>query len=343
MSQPTRPPRSRSRRVLAALLTIAATLAVGASPVAAAKRPTSTAPPPVADTAGPIVFSAYHGGVQQVFRMNPDGTGRTQITFNKTGDKKCDPMLSPSGAEVAYAANDGGIYVNTIATNAVKNIAPAPDPGLGRGAGRRPAWSPDGNTIVFSYSTNYNEGLTPESQWIFDLWMTSRDATGSWTPAVRITKVTADASAMQPRFRTGDERWISYTYRNGDTTVASDLYVAQLTPEALLRPKNENGTIGDVLIAGARAYLSTWNADGSKIGFVKSCTGGIHVVDVVRTATGWAAVGPATAVVDSGGCGLSFSRVDANRLVYQGGSNLYVVDLRTPTPVSIGIGSQPSW
>jgi hypothetical protein len=42
-------------------------------------------------------------GDHEIFRMNPDGTGVRQLTFNKVSDFA--PILSPDGTRVSYASH----------------------------------------------------------------------------------------------------------------------------------------------------------------------------------------------------------------------------------------------
>jgi TolB protein len=92
-----------------------------------------------------IVFDVDMGGSnREIFRINPDGTGRQQLTFNSAYDS--DATLSPDGQKVAFVSNRDGnsnIYVMNIdGSNATPlTTHPADD--------YSPSWSPLGDRIAY--------------------------------------------------------------------------------------------------------------------------------------------------------------------------------------------------
>jgi hypothetical protein len=75
---------------------------------------------------GQILFSSIQGGAQNIYRMNSDGTGVTQITAGGGAVQKVAPAVSPDGQRLAWAQQiaPGGqfeIYTSNIdGTNAVR-------------------------------------------------------------------------------------------------------------------------------------------------------------------------------------------------------------------------------
>lgn len=81
--------------------------------------------------ASPLSASPYG-----LFVVRPDGTGSRRIA-----EEVAEPVWSPDGASIAYAAADG-IYVVGIDGAAPRRVAAATNAGV-------PSWSPDGTRIAF--------------------------------------------------------------------------------------------------------------------------------------------------------------------------------------------------
>ncbi len=87
---------------------------------------------------------ANNANAQEIYVMNPDGTGAVQLTTNTKIDT--DPALSPNGTKVAFQSDRDGDYeiyvMNINGTGLVQLTA-------NTAADQSPAWSPDGNRIAF--------------------------------------------------------------------------------------------------------------------------------------------------------------------------------------------------
>ena len=96
---------------------------------------------------GRIVFQAFRGRFPQIFTIEPDGSGLTQITHVPARDPGAEsPTWSPDGATIAFDAA-AGRGVNIFTTS--PGNAPAPLP-LSVGAfNGDPAYSPNGKQISF--------------------------------------------------------------------------------------------------------------------------------------------------------------------------------------------------
>ena len=93
-------------------------------------------------------------GDTEIFKMNPDGTGVRQLTFNGVTDSR--PTLSPDGKNIAYESDgiqpsnpegDSEVYrVNALDGTGKVNLS-----NNGRGvADNSAALSPDGTTIAYT-------------------------------------------------------------------------------------------------------------------------------------------------------------------------------------------------
>ncbi len=124
---------SRRKGLLLAAATALAVGAVGSQPAGAAF--------PGAN--GKIAFT--RGSVPEIYVMNPDGTGQTQLTSNSVPDRG--PAWSADGTRIAFFRDVGDfnreIYVMNAdgsgETRLTANAARDEDP----------AWSPDGSKIAF--------------------------------------------------------------------------------------------------------------------------------------------------------------------------------------------------
>jgi dipeptidyl aminopeptidase/acylaminoacyl peptidase len=108
---------------------------------------------------GKIAYVSSAEGNLEIMTVNPDGSGRTNLTNNPASDHT--PRWSPDGTQIAFLSSRAGnldIYLmDADGTNQTSlTIDPAQD-GI-------PYWSPDGTKIAFSSTRNGNDGAL----WVMD-------------------------------------------------------------------------------------------------------------------------------------------------------------------------------
>jgi Tol biopolymer transport system component len=219
----------------------------------------------VVDIPGPIGGSRHTES--HVFTMNPDGTGRTQLT---DGYREEGPVWSPDGGRLAFISNprDGTSHVfvmNADGSGQTQLTSVGPN--------SQPAWSPDGTKIAYS-------GRFPLRQGLFVI---NADGGGE----TRLTDAIDAGAAWSPdgtkiafvRFvGTSDDVYVINADGSGLTRVTSDLgdsrHQLAWSPDGTriavevggkIYIVNGNGTGLTQLTFGPRADLPVWSSDGSKI------------------------------------------------------------------------------
>jgi Tol biopolymer transport system component len=99
-----------------------------------------------------------------IFVMKADGTGRTNLTNDLSGTRRCGrgycppdgPAWSPDGTKIAFRSNRTGVYdlyvMNADGSGVTVLTADSATEG-------RPAWSPDGTKIAFSSDRDGNNEI----------------------------------------------------------------------------------------------------------------------------------------------------------------------------------------
>lgn len=91
---------------------------------------------------GKIAFVSDRDGNEEIYVMNPDGSGQTRLTFDS--DEDTDPAWSPDGRRIAFTKRQQIFVMNADGSGATQLTS--------QGFNENPAWSPDGLKIAFQSS-----------------------------------------------------------------------------------------------------------------------------------------------------------------------------------------------
>ena len=198
---------------------------------------------------GKVAFESNRDGNVEIYVMNGDGSGQTNLTNNPAADD--DPAFSPDGTKIAFASARAGnreIYVvNADGTNLTRlTNHPADD--------IQPAFSPDGTKIAFSSNRDGNR----------DIYLMNADGTNP----TRLTNHLADRA---PAFSPDGTQITFRSDRDGN-------------PEIYLM--NADGTNQTNLTNNpAEDFAPAFSPDGTKIAFASTRDGNdeVYVMNVDGT------------------------------------------------------------
>ena len=225
---------------------------------------------------GRIAFSSFRDGNTEIYVVNADGSGQTNLTNHGADDRG--PAWSPDGAKIAFWSDRAGnteIYVMNADGSGQTNLTnnPAFD--------SDPAWSPDGAKIAFasvrdgnweihvmnadgSDQTNLTNNTASDSDpaWSPDgakiAFSSERDGSGE------IYVMNADGSGQtnltnnpafdaSPAWSPGGAKIAFHSYRDGKY----EIYVMNVDGSGQTRITNN----------GATDIFPAWSPDGARIAF----------------------------------------------------------------------------
>ena len=99
-------------------------------------------------SSGRIVFQSSRDGDYDIYAMNPDGTGLTELTHNDFEDSS--PVPSPDGTLIAFHSHDGFTLINADGSGSRL---------LEGCGGTDTTWSPDSTRLVCEVEVDYDTGL----------------------------------------------------------------------------------------------------------------------------------------------------------------------------------------
>ena len=206
------------------------------------------------ETLGPstrIVFASVRDGNSEIYVMNTDGTGQTNLTNNITGD--FNPASSPDGTRIAFNSDrDGNSEIYVMNADGTEQTRLTNNPAIDAG----PVWSPDGTKIAFHSDRDGNG----------EVYVMNADGTG----IIRITEISGDD--IYPAWSPDGTKMVFYSNRDGNR----EIYVM-----------NADGTDQTRLTNNSSQDSSpAWSPDGALIGFTSDRDGNRQIYVMNTDGTG---------------------------------------------------------
>lgn len=200
----------------------------------------AVAPP---DPTGLIVFASNRDGDYDLYTINPDGTGLTQV-FD-TPDNEVEPSWSPDGSQIVFASDADGDYdLYTINSDGTGLTGPLT---ANTANDREPAWSPNDTWIAYA-SDEAGE------------WDVMRLATADLSTVNIGTAGEVDRNpAWSP-----DSAQIAYQLGTG---AATDIY----------RMNNDGSGKTQLTTQLGRDIDPAWSPDGTRIAFASNRSGNFEL------------------------------------------------------------------
>jgi tricorn protease-like protein len=202
-----------------------------------------------------IAFESGRTDIRQIYVMNADGSGQTQLT---SGAFAGNAAWSPGGTKIAFMATDTGneeIYVMNPDGSAIAQLTST-------GYADGPAWSPDGTKIAFTGGDGTN----------FDIFVMNADG----SDVTRLT-TTLGVDAV-PKWSPDGTKIAFHSDRSGDRHI---------------HVMNADGTGVTQLTFGSSSNIQpAWSPDGGKIAFVSLRTGATRLYMMNPDGTGQMPITP---------------------------------------------------
>ena len=215
-----------------------------------------------------IAFASNVDGDNEIYVMNADGTGRTQLTFDPANDQSA--SWSPNGSKIAFSSDRSGQHRIYVMNSDGSNVA-ALTSRIGDGDDNLPAWSPDGAKIVFA---------STRASGFSQIYVMNADGTNQ-------TALTNSGQLeLDPRW-SPDGSKIAFSHRNAFTDPV-DVYLM-----------NADGTGVTNLTASATfdEVTPAWSPDGTKVAYVSNRGGNFAIYTIDPDGSNEAAIPNSSASV----------------------------------------------
>ncbi len=208
-----------------------------------------------------IVFTSDRNGSGDLFRVNPDGSGLTQLTSDAAYEDQA--AFSPDGKQLVFVSTRGSGYADIwtldIATGRAKALTSGP------GGDYRPSWSPDGKWIAFASGRGITAPFADgrwERQQLSEIYLIRPDGSG-------MKKVTdTRAFCGSPKWMNDSRHVVAYCSTAQQTM---DLRRADPDPGSESRLVSIDMTTGALtdVPAGPGVKMNPSPLPGNDIGFIR--------------------------------------------------------------------------
>jgi Tol biopolymer transport system component len=272
---------------------------------------------------GQIAFVSNRDGNDEIYLMNVDGTGLSNLTQHPAADDW--PTWSPDGSKLAFVSDRNGnrqIYIMNADGSNVRQLTDSEN------GARHPVWSPDGQRIAFVSSIFTTEEVSLEVQWV--------NVDGTELTTVFDGEGYGGRPAWSP-----DGQELLFDVNPGPAG-GFDLMLVNLDGSGLqtVAPADVQG--GPAAGTPAWELDAAWSPDGEQIAFVSTRAGGAVNIFVVNrsgsqlqnlTMRGGANAGPVWSpdgrwVAIKAGHGFFIGNPDTSELLRLSERNLGAVDVR---------------
>ena len=261
---------------------------------------------------GDMLFVSNRTGQWEIYRMNADGSGISQLTFGSP-DINYSPEWSPDGTQIVFAAKRGGnwdIYLMEADGSNIRRLTidPATD--------RVPAWSPDGTQIAFSSDRRGN----------FDVYVMQRDGTNQ-------RAITTDVATDYYPDWSPDGQSLAYQSNRSGRLQIYRQHVAQ-----------DDSTALQLTSSPVNKGAPAWSPDGAQIAFYTN-VGEVGGLDIYRVPANGGAEDPLV-VTGNNEAVPSWSPEGSKLFFHQGnngGTNIMMLDMVTGQVLAITVRSDRNW
>lgn len=213
-------------------------------------------------TNGKIAFVSNRTGNSQIFSMNPDGSGQTNLSNTTANDG--DPDWSPDASEIAFDSNRAGndhIFVMNSDGSGVTQLT------SGAVTDFQPDWSPDGTKITFV--SDRSQPGDCNSVGHCEIYTMNADGTG----VTRITFTSSPTLNANPKW-SPDGTKIAFV--RGTPFGAHDIWVMNATGGGEMQLTSFGTSFNGIVNA------LDWSPDGSKLTFERTGGGALGSIWVMN-------------------------------------------------------------